>query len=109
MLGTADRSELSRSVVRDSSGKLHDDEVELYDCVVDHFKQKRMLVVYEDEQFVASTSIPLDRLQENNAVQAFDLGICPPCFAETDYMVNKYDAYTKYYEVTAPRFCCFVG
>ena len=86
-----------------------DDEVNLYDCVVDHFKQKRMLVVYEDEQFVASTSIPLDRLQENNAVQAFDLGICPPCFAETDYMVNKYDAYTKYYEVTAPRFCCFVG
>ena len=36
-----------------------DDEVNLYDCVVDHFKQKRMLVVYEDEQFVASTSIPL--------------------------------------------------
>ena len=82
-----------------------DNEVKLYDCIVDHFKQERMLVVYEDEKFVASTSISMDRMQDNNTVQAFDLGVCPPCFAETDYIVNKYNAYTEYYEVTTPRFC----
>ena len=84
-------------------------EVRLYDCIVDHFKRKRMMVVYEDEKFVAPVSIPIDRLQENNMAEAYDLGVCPACFTETDYVLNKFNVYAEYCEVTALCFVDLVG
>ena len=70
----------------------HENGVMVYDCIVDHFNQKRMLVTYDDRTYVSSAPISLNSLRNDNTVRAYDLGTCPACFTETDYIVNKYTA-----------------
>lgn len=84
----------------------HENGVMVYDCIVDHFNQKRMLVTYDDKTYVSSAPISLNSLRNDNTVRAYDLGTCPACFTETDYIVNKYTAYSEFYEVVSPCFYC---